>query len=104
MYWGGLGYAEIPTAYLQSPLFETTDIETNSLDNIWNFQFYCNSTAVGVSYPLNRRDPNDTTAYTVLPVEGTDQPIFGCEKLLVAPGVKAVNQIDVDMLQSACNQ
>ena len=104
MYWGGLGYAEIPTTYLQSPLFDTTDIETNALDNIWNFRFFCNSTAIGISLPLNRLNPNDTTGYAVIPVEGTDQPVFGCENVFIAPNVKTVSEYNPDMLQSTSNQ
>jgi LMBR1 domain-containing protein 1 len=110
MYWGGLGYAEVPSTYLQSALFDTTDLETNSLDSYFNFQFYCNRTQIGRVLPLNPKRvlPVNATAPTYTPTiaAGSDSPKYGCESLAGSPvflliqlccKVSAVNNVVVSI-------
>nr|KAJ3422296.1 hypothetical protein HK105_000333 [Polyrhizophydium stewartii] len=57
MYLGGLGYAEVSTTYLQSPFFDTTQLEIDSLAGYYTFEFYCNTSAVGTIITLTPRSP-----------------------------------------------
>ncbi|KAH6573955.1 hypothetical protein BASA60_005768 [Batrachochytrium salamandrivorans] len=104
MYWGGLGYAEITTTYLQSPLFDTTDLEVNSLVGFYNFQFYCNTSAVGKTITLTPRFPlgvnSSVPVYAVIPAANTALPSYGCSALSGAPiccTVTAVNEVVVSI-------
>ena len=98
MYFGGLATAEIPATYLQSPLFETTDLEANSLDSYFTFQFYCNTTTLGVPITLIPNKPialnQSAPVYVPTPVLGTNQPKLGCENLAGKP----VIDIHIDLL------
>eukprot|EP00842_Homolaphlyctis_polyrhiza_P000811 jgi/Hompol1/1730/HPOL_005041-RA len=104
MYWGGLGYAEISTTYLQSPLFDTTDLETKSFDAFYSFQFYCNTSAVGKTITLRPRVPvsngSAVPTYTSTYYLNTGQPKFGCESLSGSPiccSISAKNDIVVSV-------
>ncbi|KAI8909694.1 hypothetical protein EDD86DRAFT_238344 [Gorgonomyces haynaldii] len=104
MYWGGLGYAEINTTYLQSPLYDTTGLEANSLDNFYTFQFYCNKTIQGTTLTLTPKTPlgvNQTApVFTVTAVTGTNAPKYGCSTLDGSPiccRVPAVNSVVVSI-------
>ncbi|KAK6093291.1 hypothetical protein MT418_006614 [Batrachochytrium dendrobatidis] len=104
MYWGGLGYAQISTTYLQSPLFDTTDLEANSLAGFYTFQFYCNTTAVGKTITLTPRVPLAVNAsaptYTVTPAGTSGSPGFGCASVSGTPiccAVTAVNEVVVSV-------
>jgi hypothetical protein len=89
MYWGGLGYAEVPTTLIQAPIFETTDIELNSLDSIFDFRFYCNSLSINVSIPLTPKDVARPVTYFPVPEANTSSPIYGCSAL-ASRGYQAV--------------
>ena len=84
MYFGGLGYAEIKTTYLESPLIETTDLDSISNAPFYSFQFYCNATAMSRAIQLNANIPLAPNAsavfYTPTTVELTGTPIKGCQK------------------------
>ncbi|KAI8897956.1 LMBR1-like membrane protein [Globomyces pollinis-pini] len=85
MYFGGLGYAQINTTYLQSPLYDTTYLEANSLDSFFTFQFYCNYTAIGTTIPLTPKTPlginESAPAYPITIATGTDAASYGCAGL-----------------------
>ncbi|KAJ3269266.1 hypothetical protein HDV01_001633 [Terramyces sp. JEL0728] len=105
MYWGGLGYAEIKTTYLQSPLFDTTLIEQSSLDFFFSFEFYCNGSAIGVPITLRPKIPlSNGSTYTPIPVGYANnnwKPGFGCQSLtsntygIACCKVPAVNDVVV---------
>lgn len=86
MYYGGLGYATIKTTYLQSPLYETTELESQSLDAFFSFGFYCNSSASGVPITLNPKIPtfSGSSAITFTPSAeaNTNLPDFGCSAIV----------------------
>jgi LMBR1 domain-containing protein 1 len=95
MYFGGLGYADIPTTYLQAPLIETTELELNSLDAFFSFNFYCNSTAMGNPFALNPRSPLEANAtapvFIPIPFGDSGKPGFGCNTICCR--VNAVNSV-----------
>lgn len=88
MYWGGLGYATINTTYLQSPLFDTTDIEASSLDSFFTLKFYCNATAMGKPLILTPKNPLVPITYTPTPIGTTGSPLLGCQSLTGSPVFK----------------
>lgn len=94
MYYGGLGYAEIKTTYLQSPLFETTGLEANSLDAFFSFSFYCNSSALGLPIALTPRIPIGTNqsspVFIPTPYGLSASPGFGCDGIAAQNGLSAV--------------
>jgi LMBR1 domain-containing protein 1 len=95
MYFGGLGYADIQTTYLQAPLIDTTDLELNSLDAFFSFDFYCNSTAMGSSIPLTSRSPLEANGtapvFVPNPAGNTGIPGFGCTHICCK--VNAINSV-----------
>ncbi|KAI8927660.1 hypothetical protein BC831DRAFT_451739 [Entophlyctis helioformis] len=104
MYLGGLGYADIQTTYLQSPLFDTTDLEAESLAGFYTFAFYCNTTAIGSTIPLTPRTPlgvnQSAPVFVVSALTGTDKPGYGCKSLVSSPiccSLSATNQVVVSI-------
>lgn len=101
MYYGGLGYADVNTTYLQSPLFDTTDLEASSLDTFFTFQFYCDRAALGTAIALVPKIPLgiNGTVPRFLPssalAAGTGSPKYGCEGLAGEP----VTISNLDVLQ-----
>jgi LMBR1 domain-containing protein 1 len=95
MYLGGLGYAEIQTTYLQAPLIDTTDLELNSLDSFFSFQFYCDANAMGTPITLTPRAPLEANAtapvFIPVPYGDTGKPTFGCTSICCRVG--AVNSV-----------
>jgi hypothetical protein len=95
MYLGGnMGQASIKTTYLQSPIFDTTVLELDSLDPFFGFTFYCNSTLPVLT--LNPKIPtlsgtlSNTTYDTSKAVfAGTNKPDYGCSAITSA-GLVAV--------------
>jgi LMBR1 domain-containing protein 1 len=85
MYYGGLGYAEISTTVLQSPLFETSNLESISANLFFNMTFYCNATGMGVPIllPLTRPLGVNETAPTYTPkyYGTTGLPQYDCSGL-----------------------
>lgn len=85
MYYGGLGYAQIQTTYLQSPLIETTALEANSIDPFFSFYFYCDATAMGVPIPVTPKSPlmegQAQVTYTPVAFSGTTVGAYGCSRL-----------------------
>jgi hypothetical protein len=83
LYQSGLGYADIPTTLLQSPLFETTAFK-DDINLFYNMSFYCNRTAVASNAKI-LLVKNVTLAinetfqtFIVAPIENTAK-IAGCE-------------------------
>ncbi|KAJ3346543.1 hypothetical protein HDU91_007013 [Kappamyces sp. JEL0680] len=94
MYYGGLAYATINTTYLQSPMYDTTDLETKSLDAFFSFSFYCNSSANGVPISLNPKIPviigGTYPTFSPSPAAGTNSPDFLCPSVPTSNGLTAV--------------
>jgi hypothetical protein len=94
MYFGGLAYASIDTTYLQSPMYETTELETKSLDAFFSFLFYCNSTMNNQPITLNPRIPviigGTNPTYTPSAVGSTNVPDFNCGSVAKANGLTAI--------------
>ena len=94
MYYGGLGNATVPTTYLQSPMYDTTNLETLSLDAFFSFDFYCNSSAIGKPITLTPKIPafsgSSNPTYSPSPFPATAVPNYGCESLPVSGGLSAV--------------
>jgi LMBR1 domain-containing protein 1 len=81
MYYAGLGYAQVSTVYLQSPLFETTGLEADSLEGYYIFDFYCNSKKLGQSLTLTPKFPDAKTTFIPNIVGNTGNSDFGCQNL-----------------------
>lgn len=85
MYWptiGNLGTASIRTTYLQSPIYDTTQLESTSLDPFFTFTFYCNSSQPA-AITLNPKIPalagsNTNSTFTAKYYGSTNAIDYGC--------------------------
>jgi hypothetical protein len=91
MYYGGLGNATVPTTYLQSPMYDTTNLETLSLDAFFSFDFYCNSSASGKPITLTPKIPalsgTENPTFSPIAFPATNLPDFGCGSLPLSSGL-----------------
>jgi hypothetical protein len=94
MYYFGLGYADINTAFIEAPLFDTTELEAQSIDAFYTFDFYCNSKVINTAITLNSTVPlgEGEFAPTYIPsiVGSSGNLIYGCENLSEFNGFQPV--------------
>ena len=105
-YPGNMGQASIKTTYLQSPIYDTTDLELDSLDPFFNFTFYCNSTPSVISLTpkiptLSGETSNKTYNTATKIIQGTNKPEYGCRDIKMREKVKHFCFCDGDRCKSA---